>query len=423
MALYQEIADHIRLRIDSGEYPPGKRIPSIRYFARQFGCNKLTVQKAFDRLTGQGRLEKIVGSGSYVKFPASIQPAGEVFDLSTDYFSESFFPHDTASRIFQEIFARDQASAFSTAPIAGDPDLIETLGRFYHLPTRRMLVVSGAQQGLDLAAKVFTARIPDTILFEDPTYPGAISLFKARHFIPMDEAGPRPAELEKRISDGIRLFYTMPSVHNPTGISYSSSRRETVARLAAARGVTIIEDDYLSEFAPGSRPRFVDIAPQRTIFIKSLSQTTVAGLRLGFMVVPEHLYDRFINAKYTSDIGSNGLIQKFVDQFIRSGEYQRFLDATGKRLAARKKQLLEIINKVDSLTVPPDQYGGSLWVNSKKALNMVHAPWTPGRQFSFNPAMEKFFRISFMSLKDADFGDALNYLGKMLKRTHETVDG
>lgn len=416
MALYEEIADRIRERIVRGEYPPGKRIPSIRHVAETFACNKLTVQKAFERLIGEGLLETIVGSGTYVTYPAAIHPAGEVFDLSTDYLSDSFFPHDTAARIFQDIFTRDQSAAFSAAPIAGDPGLIASLGRFYHLPTRRMLVVSGAQQGLDLAAKVFSARIPETILFEDPTYPGAISLFKARHFIGLDRSGPRPGELETRMANGIRLFYTMPAVHNPTGISYTTARREAVARLAAAHGVYIIEDDYLSEFVSENRPRFVDIAPERTIYVKSLSQTTVAGLRLGFMVVPERLFDRFIHAKYISDIGSNGLMQKFFDRFVRSGGYRRFLDDIARRMAARKKRLLDLLATHPQLAVPTGQQGGSLWVRCPKRPDLPHVPWAPGRQFSFNPGMENCLRISFMALSDADFDRALDYLEQLLAR-------
>ena len=416
MALYEEIADRIRTRIHEGEYPPGERIPSMRHFAEAFGCNKLTVQKAFERLTGEGLLEKIVGSGSYVKFPDKIHAAGEVVDLSTDYLCDAFFPHEAAGAIFQEIFKKEKAAAFAAAPVAGDPRLIEALGRFYHLPTRRMLVVSGAQQGLDLAAKVFGAKVSDAILFEDPTYPGAISLFKARHFIPMDDSGPRPDELEPRLADGIRLFYTMPAVHNPTGIGYTADRRNVVARLAAAHGITLIEDDYLSEFAAGGVPRFVDIAPERTIYIKSLSQTTVAGLRLGFMVVPEALYDRFVHAKYTSDIGSNGLMQKFLERFIRSGAYSRFLDAVRRRMDARKARLVRLIAKFPVLTLPAGQQGGSLWVACRTIPDLPHVPWAPGPRFSFNPALRNRFRISFMSLADEAFDNALVYLESVLGR-------
>ncbi len=416
MALYEQIADRIRTRILEGEYPPGERIPSIRHFAATFGCNKLTVQKAFERLTGEGLLEKIVGSGSYVKFPEQIHSAGDVVDLSTDYLSESFFPHAAAGEIFQEIFREEKAAAFAAAPIAGDPRLVEALGRFYHLPTRRMLVVSGAQQGLDLAAKVYGARISDAILFEDPTYPGAISLFKARHFIPMDDSGPRIDELARRMADGIRLFYTMPAVHNPTGIGYAARRREAVARLAADHAITIIEDDYLSEFAPGNGPRFVDIAPERTIYIKSLSQTTVAGLRLGFMVVPEALHDRFIHAKYTSDIGSNGLMQKFLERFMRSGAYGRFLDDVRGRMADRRARLVRLIERFPTLTLPAVQNGGSLWVACRTIPDLPHVPWAPGRRFSFNPAVQNHFRISFMSLTDAEFDRALDYLEAVFAR-------
>ncbi|WP_054699696.1 GntR family transcriptional regulator [Desulfosarcina cetonica] len=116
MALYEEIAAQIRTQIVSGVYPPGKRIPSIRHFADHFGCNKLTVQRAFERLTADGLLEKIVGSGSYVKFPETIQAAGEVYDLSTDYLSESFFPHGVAGA-----FSRRSSRATRGPPLPRHP--------------------------------------------------------------------------------------------------------------------------------------------------------------------------------------------------------------------------------------------------------------------------------------------------------------
>ncbi|MCF8080351.1 MAG: GntR family transcriptional regulator, partial [Desulfobacterales bacterium] len=187
MARFSEIADEIEGRIQKGRYRPGEKIPSVRKLAAEFSCAKPTVQRAFARLKADGFIENKVGSGSYVRFPERIGQTGEVYDFSTDYLSESFFPVERMRTIFDRLFSRQGAHAIAAPSVAGDPELILHLGRYYRLPTDRMLVLSGAQQGLDLAAKVFAARIWEAALFEDPTYPGAVTLFRAKHFVPMEE--------------------------------------------------------------------------------------------------------------------------------------------------------------------------------------------------------------------------------------------
>jgi len=416
MALYKQIADKIETDINRGVFKPGDKIPSIRHVAAQFGCSKLTVQKAFERLKGRGWIENIVGSGSYVRFPERINRTGDIFDFKTAYLSESFFPYLKAQQIFSNLFDEQKAAVFSTPPVEGDPELIATLGKFYRVPTRRMLIISGAQQGLDLTAKVFSTGISENILFEDPTYPGAISLFKAKHFVPLQADGPDIAALDALLPSQIRLFYTMPTVHNPTGISYSLERKEQIVRRARQHPFYIIEDDYLSEYHASPVPRFVDLFPEKTIYIKSLSQTTVSGIRLGFMIVPPDLYEKFLYTKYTSDIASAGLVQKFVREFIQTGAFADYIAATDQKISRRREQVLDLVNTAPGLTVQLPQHGCSLWVCANDSVLPEHQPWNTGREFSFSPEYRNCFRLSFMNLDDAIFERALEYLQNIFTR-------
>jgi DNA-binding transcriptional MocR family regulator len=416
MSLYKTIADGLLERINTGVYKPGQKIPSIRQIAVEFGCNKITVQKAFEILKRDGIIENIVGSGSYVRFPEKISRTEAIFDFRTAYISETFFPHAKARLIFDGIFASLKASAFSPAPVEGDPRLIQYLAEFYQVPSTRMLIISGAQQGLDLIAKVFAAGISESILFEDPTYPGAISLFRARHFIPLDGEGPDMDVLDRKLKGRIKLFYTMPQVHNPTGRSYSLKRKEAVVSKARKGSFYIIEDDYLSEFRPDPFPRFVDLAPEQTIYIKSLSQTTVADIRLGFMVVPKPLYDKFVYAKFSSDIGSGGLMQRFMRTLIHSGVYRDYIDATKGRIQKRKKRLEALIASMRGLNMHGPQWGYSLWIESATPLDLIHVPWSRGEDFSFDPKYKNHFKISFMHMDDETFEKGLVYLEELFRR-------
>lgn len=411
--LYQKIADAIKGRIAAGQYKPGEKIPPIRRLTEAFGVNKTTVHKAFQCLKRDGLIENKVGSGSYVRFPEKIVTASGFFDFRTDYLHDRFFPYRQVQSLFNALFEQEKAHALAPTPAEGDPELLRVLSRQYHLPAERMLMISGAQQGLDLVAKVFAANISESTLFEDPTYPGAISLFRARHFVRLEKDGPDLARLDRQLPGQIRLFYTMPSVHNPTGISYSTAKKEAVARRARRHAFFIIEDDYLGELKPAS-PRFVDIDPERTIHIKSFAQTTLAGLRLGFMVVPAKLFERFVYTKFTSDITSFGLLQRCMREFIKQGLYARHLASVGRHATIRRERLLSLLHRYPFLTVAPGRWGYSMWIRSSRRLKTSHVPWCRGAEFSFSPTMRPYFKLSFMHMEDAVFEQSLSYLESLL---------
>jgi 2-aminoadipate transaminase len=413
--LYQTIARTIARRIATGQYQPGGRIPAIRRLAAEFGCNKLTVHKAFELLKQEGLIENRVGSGSFVRYPQQIHEPAGIFDFRTDYIADALFPFDAAQAIFTGLFNTHKAQSLAPAPAQGDPELIQTVSRHFQLPAQRLMMISGAQQGLDLVSKVFCTNVSESMLFEDPTYPGAISLFRARHFVPMQDDGPDMEYFDRALAGPVRLFYAMPAVHNPTGIGYSRTKKEGLARRARKHPFYIIEDDYLGEFTSRPLPRMVDLCPERTIYIQSLSQTTVAGIRLGFMVVPGDLYDKFVYAKFTSDIASFGLLQKFVNVFIREGHYQRFIETNRQRCRRRRRQLQALLSNFDLTCLPAHQIGFSLWVRSQRPMDISPPPWAKGEEFSFSPRYRSHFKIAFMNMDDETFPRGLGYLKTLLE--------
>ena len=407
---YQTIADTIRERITLGRYKPGQKIPSIRQFAKEFKCNKLTVQRAFELLRQENVIENRVGSGSYVRFPEQIIGSCAVFDFRSDYLDPSLFPYEQIQAIFNQIFDQKKAMALAPPPTEGDPGLIRALSRYYYLPCDQMLIISGAQQGLDLVAKVFGTTISDALLFEDPTYPGAISLFKARHFVPLEQDGPDLIFLKKKLQAPIRLFYTMPTVHNPSGITYSLEKKKAIYRLAKEHDFYIIEDDCFSEFKQTKSPRFIDLGPDHTIYIKPLSQTTVSGIRLGLMVVPKGLYSQFLQAKFSSDIASFGLIQRCLCEFIQQGFLQKHIDVVSPKIDQRRGRLIKVIENVSHLFLPYPQAGYSLWVKSRLSLPDASVLWSRGQEFSFTPQIRSYFRLAFMHMDDDLFEQGVQYL-------------
>ena len=176
-------------------------------------------------------------------------------------------------------------------------------------------------------------------------------------------------------------------MHNPTGIAYSLEKKEAIAQRAQKAPFYIVEDDYLSEYQDLPAPRFVDMIPEKTIYIKSLSPQRSRIFAWGSWWCPTALYDKFLYTKYTSDIVSTGLLQKFVKAFIQGGRYSDYIadiPPTNPRPQATPDPPFAACQ---GLTVPLPQQGYNLWIGSARPLLPAHAPWTPGEEFSFTPGL------------------------------------
>lgn len=413
MALYREIYNEIKAAIKARRFLPGARLPSIREIAEQRGCNKLTVKKAFDRLKADGFIEIRVGSGSFVRFPEGSNHENQrIYPFHSAYIASELFPTDAAAQIMEDLF-REETGLFGAGPVGGEAELLQVLSERYRVPAETSLIISGAQQGLNLCSSLYNLKISEQLVFEDPTYSGAISVFKPRKFVPLLEDGPDLAVLRGVAAKGARFFYTMPEVHNPTGITYSEEKIHRVAEIAREFDLVLIEDDYLSEFIPNRLLRFVDLIPERTIYIKSLSKVSAPGIRLGFMTVPPELYQKVLYKKYSADIGTTALMQKFLTRFIQAGLLDEHIACCRAVLQQRKQQVLRIIGKYPFLHLNWKQAGYNLWLRTDLPLSIPNPPWAEGGNFSFSPQMRNFLRLSLLGMNDEHFAHGLAYLDSL----------
>ncbi len=418
MSLVDSIADDLRKAIEEGRHAPGDRLPSLRDGAELWKCNKLTVKKAYDKLKEAGYIENSVGRGSFVKFPRRLGAEHRPFSFQVSSIGEELFPLEAVREITETLFRDAGASLFSAAPPGGDLRCLEALSGFYRTPADRTVIISGAQQGLDLAGRLFSGPVSDTVLFEDPTYSGAVNLFRPRRFVPLGEEGPDLELLESRAKEGIEAFYAMPQIHNPTGISYSPEKMEKIASLARRHDFIVIEDDYLSEFLPGffeeRALRFLDLIPERTIYIKSLSKVTAPGIRLGILVAPGKLKEELLFSKFTSDIGTSSFMQHLVMKMVEEGVLAKSIEANRIICARRRAVIEELLSRYPFLSFTPGRPGYNIWVRSLIDPNINSAPWALGENFSYDQAHRFCFRLSFMGIPADRFPAAVDYLSGVL---------
>ena len=191
----------------------------------------------------------------------------------------------------------------------------------------QVLITTGSQQGLDLVGKVLIDA-GSRVAVESPTYLGALQAFVPYEpeFVAVagDDDGPL-AEALASSAAGARFLYALPNFQNPSGHSITAGRRAELAAAAANAGVPIVEDNPYGDL-------WYDVAPpapiathwrEGTIYLGSFSKVLAPGLRLGYVIAPDAVYAKLVQAKQAADLHTPGFNQRIVHEVVRSG----FLDA------------------------------------------------------------------------------------------------
>jgi GntR family transcriptional regulator/MocR family aminotransferase len=246
--------------------------------------------------------------------------------------------------------SREQSSLLRYPPPEGHPDLLEAIAshiwtyRTVQCTSDQIVIVNGSQQGLNLLAQLLLDS-GDRVIVEDPGYPAARAALQARGLdvvrVPVDGDGILVDAISQL--SPFRLIHVTPSHQEPTGATLSLSRRLALLDLARNTGCFILEDDYDSEFRYEGRPVESLQGLDRhglVVYAGTFSKSVLAGLRLGFLVVPHNLVRHVIEAKRLWDSGSPMLEQAVLAEFIRSGEFERHIRRSRREYRVRRDALV-----------------------------------------------------------------------------------
>jgi 2-aminoadipate transaminase len=219
----------------------------------------------------------------------------------------------------------------------GEPALREALAaeaRALGIPCEasQVLVVSGSQQTLDLAAKLYIDKGTEVIM-EAPTYLAALQIFQLFGAdclsVPLQAEGPDLAALRQRLEHHRPVFaYLIPTFQNPSAVRYSEASRDAVAALLDEFGVTLIEDEPYREltFDGGSaRPIVSRLRKASWIYTGTVSKTLLPGLRVGYLIASPDLFPHLLRLKQSADLHTNRIGQWQALQWIGSDHYQDHL--------------------------------------------------------------------------------------------------
>jgi GntR family transcriptional regulator / MocR family aminotransferase len=464
--LHRQIYDAYRFAILVGQLQPGQRAPSSRALAIELGVSRLPVLEAYSQLLAEGYFEARQGAGTFVSTSlpgngragrgghaghgspvqkrALSQRSSQIpgrsaspWALGSGAFSVGslaldHFPFSTWAALTSRHARRVRARALHYADPMGNPELRQTIasylntGRTVRCDAEQVMVVSGSQQALDLCARVLL-NAGDQVWVEEPGYPlmrQTLLIADAKIVpVPVDAEGLDVAAGAKRAPNAVAAYVT-PSHQYPLGMTMSLARRLQLLEWARASVMWILEDDYDSEYRYESMPvaslQGLD-EDGRVIYIGTFSKTLFPSLRLGYLVIPADLVDRFAVVRRTMDICASALNQSVLAEFMRDGHFARHLRKTRMVYRERRSALVEAIGREFGpefqvlgaeaglhlvLTILPGQSDHRI---ARTAAEQKLWLWPLSSSF-ISKATQQGFILGFGNVKENEMGSAVRHL-------------
>ncbi len=304
-----------------------------------------------------------------------------------------------------------------------------------------ILITSGSQQALDFIGRIFINQ-GDHIVVESPTYLGALQAWNAYGAqyisIPSDEHGMVTEELEKALRIGPKFIYVLPNFQNPSGTTLRLERRKQLVELADRYGVPIVEDDPYGQlrFEGDHLPSVVSLDSEfrgdagcytgNVIYLSTFSKLLAPGLRLAWVIAPEQVIHKLVQAKQAADLNTAAFNQMVAYETIKDG----FLDEHVKLIRSvyreRRNVMLEMMDEM----FPPEarwtrpEGGMFLWgilpenMDAAEVLQQAierKVAFVPGQPFHPNGGGKNTMRLNFSYSNPETIREGITRLGTLLK--------
>lgn len=474
VGLQTRLKETITRAIWDGRFSPGDRLPATRALARHLGISRITVSLAYDALVASGYVVPHARSGFFVADDApnrrdTVGTATPGSDQRLDWqarlgpppaalgnqaktedwrrfqypfiFGEPDLRHfpvdDWRDCVRQALGKRYFERVADDAADRDDPMLLEQIvkrsisGRGVAAEMSEVLVTTGAQNALWLAARVLRVQDPDgTMVMEEPGYPELRNLLTAMGVkiapVPVDEEGL----IVDQIPPDTSVVFVTPSHQAPTGATMSMARRRALLERAEADDFIVVEDDYDYEmsYQSPSLPALKSLDERaRVIYIGSFSKSVFPGLRLGYLAAPEPFVQHARALRTMVVRHPPGLTQRTVAYFLSAGHY----NAHSRRMRARMERRHSILRSAlqaeglltsDATTT----FGGaSLWLTGPERLDAdrlavdlreKNVLIEPGSAFYASDAPPKnTIRVGFSTIPTARIPDGVQIIAAAIR--------
>jgi len=466
--VYQQIATQIREAIDAGGLAEGDRLPPIRDLAGRVGVNRDTVALAYEALAAEGCVEARVGRGTFVRgrrpsgplpgggaepaFSATVDRLLDYERTRTPYPREGdpvplhslvpdsrLFPVDAFRRAVNRAFADAGSALLDYGGPQGHAGLREVMAQRQResgvdVGPESLVLSQGASQGISLAMRLF-ASPGDTVAVESPTYQNVlgtlIGLGLRAVAVPMRGDGPDLDAVDSVLRrPEVKLFYTIPTFHNPMGTTTSLAHRRGLVEIAERYGKPLVEDAYEMDLRFRGRPvppLLGLVGSGLVVQLVSFSKSLFPGVRAGAVVARGRAVDGLLALKHASDLGGALPLQAALADFVRTGAYDRHLGALRRQLRGRRDALLAALEEEmpegTRFTRPDGGY--QVWLELPGELDSrslfdeaarAGVLYAPGQQFYADGRSSRGLRLTFALADEAAIARGVRALAGVVRR-------
>ena len=472
--LYLQIVTQVRALISRGALNEGDRLPAHRELATKLGVNRTTVITAYAELAAEGLIRSRVGSGTFVSgvpatrhrnaerehMPLSPMPWSalltdhprdewlngmlhvperpETIALAHSLPHTDLFPLDDFRRCTDSVLRKEGRTLLQLGSSEGYAPLQRYLASQMTLSginvqPDEVLITNGCQQALDLLHQLFV-RPGDEVAIENPTYPGALSVFCGKQSkylsVPICGTGLDLDVLEDLLAQrSPKLLYTIPSFHNPTGVTMNLAARRRLIELAVKYRVPIIEDDIYGElrYDSAALPSLKALDQHGlVIYLNSFSKIAFPGLRVGWITAPRIVIEQLAAVKRKSDLHTSLLAQAALYEFAKRGLLTKHIKRARKAYAERRDTMLAALECYfpEEATWTKPTGGMGIWVQLPQSLSTHQiliqsaqqgVTFSPGEYFYASLPQPHMMRLSFTTAGPEAIEEAVKRLGAVIK--------
>ncbi|WP_247448639.1 PLP-dependent aminotransferase family protein [Bradyrhizobium sp. 180] len=426
--------------IQSGSLAVGTPLPPHRTLANHLGWSLSTVSKAYREASIRGIVSGRVGQGTFVARPRneeSIQanlPIRLDINLAPDVGQRDVL----LAGLRQTAETSDSRTFFAYDAAQGLAAHRDVFAEWISSPRFRpsadnLLLVNGAQHGLDLALSI-VAKPGSTVIVEELTYVGFKPAASLRELTlvtaAMDDEGLIPNALDKTFqATGAKVVYTMPTLHSPTARTMSGDRRRAIADVVSRHDALLIEDDVYGFLPQVKQEPIAGLIPDRTIYLASLSKIFELGYRAGIVTVPPRLLKSAQLAVRGAAWSATPLLFEVASNLIQSGALQNAIDDLRREACRRFDIFREVFPKNPApaqrelsgyhvwLALNGEQSAEDVFYNARKQGILV----TPPGSATLSSTPEDGIRLCLGACRAEDLRRALLALKQIVERPSQLL--
>ena len=366
------------------------------------------------------RAREMIASEIRALFAVAARP--EIVSLAGGMPYITALPLDAVGEMAGQLVTDSGAVALQYCGGQGDPGLREAICEVMalegvHAHPDQIVVTVGSQQALDLITRIFVDP-GDVILAEGPSYVGALGTFTSYQarvvHVPMDDDGLIPQALvetlERLHSEGrkVKFLYTVPSFHNPAGVTLSAARRTEIVEICQRAGVLVIEDNPYGLLGFDGEPQQALHAsnPQGIVYLGTFSKTIAPGLRVGWAVAPPGVRDKLVLAAEAAVLCHSSLSQLMVREYLTSQPWREQVKVFREVYRERRDTMLDTLAAVmpDGCRWTRPAGGFYVWLQLPPGLDAKamlpraissRVAYVPGIGFYADGSGAEFLRLSY----------------------------